>query len=53
MCPILIKNVVPLEVLNIVIGGTVIGIDWEENGVTRRFEAQEYVLEFIVVFDAE
>ena len=50
--PIILINVVPSEGFEIMIQSPVLMADCEENGVTRRFEAQDYVLEFIAVFDA-
>ena len=49
---IVINNVVSSEGLKIMILIPVIGVDWEDNGVTHIFEAQDDVLGFIEVFEA-
>ena len=49
---IVINNVVSSEGLKIMILIPVIGVDWEDNGVTNIFEAQDDVLGFIAVFEA-
>ena len=50
--PLILVRVVHYEGFKNMIRSLLLGWDCEENGVTHRFETQEDVLEFKVVFKA-
>ena len=49
--PLVLNNFIPSEGFKIIVWIPVLGPDGEDNGVTHIFEAQDDVLEFIMVFE--